>query len=145
MMDDFAEISDRVNALVAENRHLRTANETCNATIDVLRQQYDKLEARHGDAIKRHETIEHRLTVECDRAKLAYAEIDGLLTQAAELIMTALHKRIGDRTPDPMPKAQLPHVNDDRIPPVVLNTERDERSLSEVVSGIERLARRPLR
>lgn len=93
-------LSDQVNRLVAENRRLRLKGEADDATIDLLKRQYDTLQGGVEDMIEDHRKIERELSASRDRAVVAYTEIDGLLKQAADLIVQAMRARVPSAAPD---------------------------------------------
>lgn len=93
-------LSDQVNRLVAENRRLRLKGEADDATIDLLKRQYDTLQGGVEDMIEDHRKIERDLSAARDRAVVAYTEIDGLLKQAADLIVQAMRARVPAAAPD---------------------------------------------
>lgn len=123
---------DQVDRMVAENQHLRVRCESQETTITLMREQYDSLAFTVDDirSKARREVEKARdnaesevsgMTIERDQAIRAFKEIDGLLLQAADLVMQALRARQGDATPEKMPGMVLPHISDDRLPMARLN------------------------
>ncbi len=116
-----AQFTDQATKLVAENRRLRIKSDVDDETINILKQQYDELQSGVENLIEDHRKIERQLCAERDRAVRTSAEIEALLTQAGDLILQAMRARIGDVTPKVMPKAQTPHLVDQRMPQVLLS------------------------
>lgn len=87
---------DQVSKLVAENRRYRMKSEADDRTIQVLKEQYDTLQAGVENMIEQHRAIERELCAERDRAVRSYTEIEGHLHQAADLIVQAMRARVGN-------------------------------------------------
>lgn len=111
-----ATLAGQVAALIAENHRLRTKSIKDDDLIGVLKQQYDDLAAEMDGIRDFHARQTRALQTERDKAVRMFTEIDGLLLQATDLIMQALRARKGDDTPEKMPQAITPHLNDDRLP-----------------------------
>lgn len=116
-----ASLSEQVSRLVAENRSLRIKGDADDKAIHLMQEQYDILQSGVESLVEDHRKIERELTAERDRAMRAYARIDGLLNQTADLVLQAMRAKIGNATPDPLPKASTPHLVDDRMPQVLLS------------------------
>jgi len=122
-------LSEQVDRLVAENQHLRVKSENDDKTIHLLKEQYtlladqvDGINARAEREIERSRTIARdsimNMQIDRDQAQVAYREIESLLLQATDTITQALRARVGNETPEKMPAADLPHIQDDRLPAV---------------------------
>jgi hypothetical protein len=109
-------IHNQVAVMVAENRRLLKKSAADDATIHILKEQYDTLQAGVENMVEDHRRIERELSAERDRAVRAFTEIDGLLNQTADLVMQAARARTGDNTPEQMPERRLASINDDRLP-----------------------------
>jgi chromosome segregation ATPase len=114
--------SDQINNLIAENRRLKNKSDADDKTIHVLKEQYNALQAGVEDMVEDHRKIERELVDQANRHKVSYTEIDGVLMQAADLIMQAARARIGNATPAVVPTPPTKMVNDHRLPDV-----RDDR------------------
>lgn len=120
-------LSEKVNAVVDENQHLRTRCESQETTIELMREQYEAL-AGQVDSIRNRARIDVErargkaeaevtdMMIERDRAIRAYVEIDGLLRQTGELISSAFRARAGNETPEQVPERRLAVVDDSRLP-----------------------------
>lgn len=115
-----ATLSDQINQLIAENRRLRSKSAADDATIHLLKEQYAAVSGGIEDMVEDHRKIERELTIEAHNARVAYIQIQGLLDQAADLILQAARARIGDITPEKMPTATLAVIGDSRMPDVAL-------------------------
>lgn len=109
-------LSDQINALVAENRRLRNKSTADDITIQTLTEQYERLQSGVEDMVEDHRRRERELIAAADRAERAYVSIQGLLDQAADLILQAARARVGDAMPAP-----VPHLTDSRMPGVALS------------------------
>ena len=120
-------LSDQVDRLVSENQALRVKSENDDKLIHLLKEQYSSLAAQvkgiREDAIREVERARHQrdadvsaAEIERDQALVAYKEIDGLLLQAGDLITQAARARIGNTTPEKMPRQPLPAIEDSRLP-----------------------------
>lgn len=125
-------LSEQIDSLVAENRHLRIKSDADDRTIHLLKEQYAGLSAQvkgmREDAIREVERARHQrdaavqdMEIERDEALAANSQIEALLLQATEIITQALRARIGNATPEKMPPAQLGEVNDARLPAPTLS------------------------
>lgn len=113
--------SDQINDLVAENRRFRLQSEADANTIRLLKGQYEELSSSVEDMIQYYRRRERELISIANKAKLAYTEIDGLLNQAATIILQAARAQIGDQTPEKIPPPHLPSISDDRLPMVAIS------------------------
>ncbi len=91
-------------------------SEADDATIVLLKSQYDQISGGMESLIEDHRRIERNLTVEIHNTRAADKEIAGLLNQVADLILLAARARIGNDTPATMPENLGPHINDARLP-----------------------------
>lgn len=126
-MGNAATLAEQVDRLVAENQSLRVKSENDDKLIHLLKEQYSSLAAQvkgiREDAIREVERARHQrdadvsaAEIERDQALVAYKEIDGLLLQAGDLITQAARARIGNTTPEKMPRQPLPAIEDSRLP-----------------------------
>lgn len=126
-MGNAATLAEQVDRLVAENQSLRVKSENDDKLIHLLKEQYSSLAAQvkgiREDAIREVERARHQrdadvsaAEIERDQALVAYKEIDGLLLQAGDLITQAARARIGNATPEKMPRQPLPAIEDSRLP-----------------------------
>lgn len=124
----------QANDLVLENRRLRAKSDADDETIITLKKKYDDLANGVEAMVEDHKQIEaesqenynkalRELMFRCDRAEMAYKEIEGLLGRAGDvamslndLILQAARSKIGDKTPEKMPEVKLPEVKDARLP-----------------------------
>lgn len=124
----------QANDLVLENRRLRAKSDADDEVIVILKKKYDDLAGGVEAMVEDHKQIEaesqerynkalRELMFRCDRAEMAYKEIEGLLGRAGDaamslndLIMQAVRAKIGDKTPEKMPEAKLLEVKDARLP-----------------------------
>lgn len=122
-------LSEQVERLVAENQSLRVKSNNDDTMIHLLKEQYEILhrqvqgireradrEVEKARAFARDSVMD--MQMDRDRALVAYREIEGLLLRATDTITQALRARVGDLTPEKMPEADLPHINDDRLPQI---------------------------
>lgn len=122
-------LSEQVDRLVAENQSLRVKSNNDDTMIHLLKEQYEILhrqvqgireradrEVEKARAFARDSVMD--MQMDRDRAIVAYREIEGLLLRATDTITQALRARVGDLTPEKMPEADLPHINDDRLPQI---------------------------
>ncbi len=116
-----AAFTDQISAMVAENRRLRNKSDADDKTIHVLKAQYDAVTGGIENMIEDHRKIERDLTIQLHKAQAAYQEIDGLLHQASDLILQAARARVGNGTPEKMPTAAVPAIEDGRLPAPVLS------------------------
>lgn len=130
--------SKQVNDLVQENHRLRAKSDADDEIKLMLKKQYDDLSAGVEVMVEEHKEIEkesqeryskqlREWMFRCDRSERSYSEISGLLTQVGsaamvvnELIMQAVRAKVGDITPEKMPKADIAKVDDNRLPPMEL-------------------------
>ncbi len=82
----------QASALVNENRRLRIKSDGDDKTITTIKQQYDVLARDFETYQHRCGEREHALITERDQAVREKSEIEGLLNQAADLIIQALQK-----------------------------------------------------
>ena len=115
------ELHVQVGAMVTENQNLRVKSENDDLTIKLMRNQYDSLAAEVDGIHQKYLREIRSLRTERDQAVRNYAIMDTLLMQAADLIMQAARARIGDTTPEMMPHALVPHIEDGRLPGVALS------------------------
>lgn len=118
---DLTKWTDQISGLIAENRRLRNKSDADDKTIHLLKEQYASVTGGIEDMIEDHRRVERDLTIEAHNAKVAYTQIQGLLDQAADLILQAARARIGDDTPAKMPAAIIPVLADGRMPEVSLS------------------------
>lgn len=127
MNDQALIIGDQVATLVRENQNLRVKSDNDDKTIHLLGEQYKLLADQVRDIREKAASDVRRakqdaddavmdMQIERDQAKAAYQIIETNLLQAADLIMQAARAREGNATPLIMPKAQLPHIEDARLP-----------------------------
>ena len=120
-------LSEQVDRLVAENQHLRVKSDNDDKTIHLLKQQYDGLAAQVANirdraaadiASARQWAMDNvqDMEIERNKAQVAYREMESLLLQATDLVAQALRARVGDGTPEKMPAAILPNIDDPRLP-----------------------------
>ena len=91
--------TDQASALVHDNRRLRIRVDNDERTIATLKAQYDQLAADFKSAQQTWREIEHQLITERDRAVTAEKEINGLLNEAADLIIQAAARRATAASP----------------------------------------------
>jgi hypothetical protein len=96
MNDTFAA---QASALVHDNRRLRLQADNDANTIATLKAQYDELAADFKSAQQNWRETEHRLITERDKAVCAHTEINGLLNQAADLIIQAAARHVAVPVP----------------------------------------------
>lgn len=111
-----SEFGRQVDALVAENQHLRVKSDNDNKTLFLMRQQYEALAASVDSMRDDYERKLHRARTECDQAIIKHSAIKSLLLQSADIVMQALRADAGDEAPEKMPANRGPHITDDRLP-----------------------------
>lgn len=90
----------QATALVHDNRRLRIQCDGNARTIETLKNQYDILAEDFKSAQQHWREREHSLITERDRAVRSHVETVGLLSQVADLIVQAAHRRAEiDREP----------------------------------------------
>lgn len=115
-MDNQHEFSRQAEEVVRENQHLRVKSDNDDKTIHLMRQQYDAMALSVDDMRSDYERKLHHMRTERDQAVARHAAIKALLLQAANIVMQALRADIGNETPEKMPPARLPALDDGRLP-----------------------------
>lgn len=111
----------QVDALVAENQHLRVKSDNDDKTMHLMQEQYSAMAASVESMRGKYERQIFQLTTERDEAVVKHSKIKSLLLQSADIIMQAARADIGNETPEKMPAQTGPHVQDDRLPIARLN------------------------
>jgi hypothetical protein len=111
----------QVDALVAENQHLRVKSDNDDKTLHLMQEQYKALAASVDSMRNKYERQIFQLTTERDDATVKHSKIKSLLLQAADIVMQAARADIGDETPERMPQQTGQHIQDDRLPIARLN------------------------
>jgi uncharacterized membrane protein YcjF (UPF0283 family) len=86
-------LTTQVSTIVHENRRLRLRVDNDAHTIATLKAQYNELASDFKSAQQSWRETEHQLITERDRALTAEKEINGLLNEAADLIIQAAARR----------------------------------------------------
>lgn len=106
----------QVDALVAENQHLRVKADNDDKTLHLMQEQYRALSASVEGMRAKFERQIFQLTTERDEAMLKHSKIKSLLLQSADIIMQAARADVGDEAPEKMPPQTGRHIEDDRLP-----------------------------
>lgn len=116
MLDASKEFGRQVDALVAENQHLRVKSDNDDKTMHLMQEQYKALAASVESMRNKYERQIFQLTTERDEAVIKHAKIKSLLLQAADIVMQAARADVGDETPEKMPPQTGSHIVDERLP-----------------------------
>jgi len=116
MLDASKEFGRQVDALVAENQHLRVKSDNDDKTLHLMQEQYKALAASVESMRNKYERQIFQLTTERDEAVVKHARIKSLLMQSADITMQALRADAGDETPEKMPPQTGAHIVDQRLP-----------------------------
>ena len=112
------DLSEHVNRLERENRHLILKGESDDRMITMLKQDNENLRNDIERMIRESGSREDALRRERDKALSAATEIEGMLTQTANFLVQGLRARTGNMTPATIPDRPLRVVADDnRLPP----------------------------
>lgn len=115
-MEANKEFGRQIDALVAENQHLRVKSENDDITINLMREQYRAMAESVESMRNKYERQIFQLTTERDDAVAKRSKIKSLLLQGADITMQALRADAGDDTPEKMPAQTGTHISDDRLP-----------------------------
>lgn len=94
-------LSDQIDQIVKENQHLRVKSDNDDKTFHLLKAQYDELATSIEGVHELHAKEMHKLRTERDVAIRRFKEIDTLLMQCSDILMSALKARNGKYSMSP--------------------------------------------